>query len=367
MKPKIWICTGGTGGHLFPALALADELCQRLPVEILFLGGGLASSRYFDRNRYAFAEIPCGSFGKKHPKEVIQSLYKISKGIWTSRGLIREQRPDLLVGFGSFFSFPPLIAAKLTGVPIVLHAADALPGQVIRLMSRYAKLTVLQFAEAAEHVTGQTAVARMPLRAGLRRGVVTREEARRALGLQPNKRTLLVFGGSQGARRMNQIVGESLLQERFDLQILHYTGDAAVADQLREAYRERGLLACVKPFENRMELAWSAADLVIARAGASTVAELTEFEVPAILIPYPYAKDQHQDRNADLIVNKIKGGIKLQEAHLTPEILSHKLGELLGQGGQRIEGMRASLVEARSNRPAMTLADLVLEKVEDRL
>lgn len=277
-----------------------------------------------------------------------------------------RERPDLIVGFGSFYAFPPLLGAKLAGVPLLLHAADAIPGRVIRLMARYAELTVLQFHEAAAHLRGATAVAQMPLRSELRLGLVKREEACAALGLYAHRRTALVFGGSQGARALNPLVGEALTNLGAPLQVLHYTGDAAVAEQLAADYRARDMVACVKAFETRMELAWTAADLVIGRAGASTVAELLEFEVPGILIPYPHAIDNHQQANADLLANQFGGAIRISEADLTAEVLTKLLEQLLADDGARLREMRESLQRAKRKRTQTSLCDHVMEIIERR-
>lgn len=360
MAHKIWMSTGGTGGHLFPALALAAELKARDPTtQILFLGGGLASSRYFDRDLYPYLEVCCESLAKKTPWALLRSGSRILRGVWQAHRAIRSQRPDLLVGFGSFYSLPPLLAARLAGVPLILHAADALPGRVIRLMSRYAALTVLQFPEAAKHIQGRSEVARMPLRGHLKKGGTTQADARLALGLRPERRTLLVFGGSQGARRINQLVSQAVVSQALDLQLLHYTGDAASAEQLQNFYRNHGVEGSVKGFEPRMDLAWEAADLVIGRSGASTIAELCEYEVPGLLIPYPYATDNHQEKNADALATRTGGVIRLREADLTVETLSQQLVGLLEGDATGLRNMQRALAQSKAERSTLSLSDLV--------
>lgn len=364
---KIWISAGGTGGHLFPALAFAEQIRAHDPyAELLFLGGGLQTSRYFSQGAFPYIEIACGSLLRKDPLSLARSAYRIAQGVAQSRRLMARERPDLIVGFGSFYAFPPLLGAKLAGVPLVLHAADAIPGRVIRLMARYAALTVLQFPEAAAHLRGATAVAQMPLRPQLRRGVVSREEACALLGLYANRRTVLVFGGSQGARALNPIVAKALTTIGAPLQVLHYTGDAAVAERLAADYRAKDMVVCVKAFETRMELAWTAADLVIGRAGASTVAELLEFQVPGILIPYPHAMDNHQQANADLVAHQLGGAIGIREADLTPEVLTKRLEQLLADDGAQLREMKAALQRAQAKRTQIRLCDHVMEIISRR-
>lgn len=362
MTHKIWISTGGTGGHLFPALALAAQLRVQAPEsEILFLGGGLSTSRYFDREAHAHLDIACGSFVSKNPFNLMRNTSRIARGIWQSRRAILTHRPDVLVGFGSFYSLPPIVAARLSNVPLILHAADSIPGRVIRFMSRYAALTVLQFPEAAQHLHGPSAVAKMPLRAALTKGGISPAEARRRLNLDPELRTVLVFGGSQGARRINQLVSEAIPPQTKTYQILHYTGDETVATQLTELYQLRGIRACVKSFETQMELAWSAADLVIGRSGASTIGELCEYEVPGILIPYPYAMDNHQEKNADSLAARTGGVIRIRESELTSQILADQLASLFANDAQQLLHMQQALASAKAATPQQTLCDLVIK------
>lgn len=367
MGAKIWIAAGGTGGHLFPALALAAQLQRRDPsTKLLFIGGGLESNRFFGGKPYRCLEVPCGSIVNKHPIALLKSGVNIARGVRMAYRHMRQERPDLLIGFGSYYALPPLMAAKLAGVPFFLHAADVIPGRVIRLMAPFAELTVLHFEQAVAYLRGRSTVAPMPLREGLRLGAVSKAEARCALGLQPDLTTLLVFGGSQGARRLNQLVSAALLKNNLPLQVIHYTGDAEVATELQQRYIKQGIRACVKAFEPRMELAWSAADVAILRAGASTVAEMREFEIPAILIPYPYGTDNHQEKNADVMVDQIGGAIKLIEATLTPEELERNLAGLLANSGEHLGQLRRALRQAKETASPQTIDEIVVKFLRGR-
>lgn len=360
MTPKIWISAGGTGGHLFPALVLADELHERLPqAEICFIGGNLAKNPYFARGTYPFLEISCSSFQKKSPWELLKASAKIFKGTFTSHKHLRLAKPDLLVGFGSFYTLPPLLAGALRQIPLVLYAADVIPGRVVRLMSPYAAVTVLHFAEAAVHIRGKTELSSMPLRSTMRQGTIAREEAYARLGLNPAKKTLLIFGGSQGARRINALMEEVLTARSWDIQLLHYTGSQATTEHLQKVYAACNLPAIVKPFEPEMALALTAADIAIARAGASTLAELAEFEVPALLIPYPYATDDHQEKNASCYIQRTQGALKFTEALLDAKTLTTSLDTLLRT--KQLAEMKAHLRKAKGNRPLKSLCDHVLE------
>jgi UDP-N-acetylglucosamine--N-acetylmuramyl-(pentapeptide) pyrophosphoryl-undecaprenol N-acetylglucosamine transferase len=345
---KVLISTGGTGGHIFPAIALAQQLLEDDPAcQIRFIGGGLSDNKYFDKGSYTFDNVSCGSFVVKNPLSLASSLFKIARGILESCKIIRGFAPDVVVGFGSFYAFPPLVAARLMSVPLVLHEANSFPGKTISFMSRWATVTGVHFPATIGRLKGKVVEVGMPLRKGLRKGGATVQEARRYFGLDDKKLTILVFGGSQGARALNGCVVQALCNlKSVPFQVIHFAGDPAAVEKIARSYADAGVDACVKPFETRMDMAWQGADCVIGRAGASTVAELVEYEVPAVLIPYPYAAG-HQDHNASFVVKEVGGGIELvekggaQEKLLTVESLQSNL-----EGMIRPDGTLASMQEA---------------------
>ncbi len=363
---KIIISAGGTGGHLFPALALAQAL--QGAAELLFVGGGLATNPYFDRESFHFKEIPCGSFVSKKPWRLAKALWNIFRGIRHSIALFRHLRPDVVVGFGSFYSFPPLVAARLLRIPIVLYAADAIPGRVVRLVAPYAHVTGTHFAPTAALLKGISTPVGMPLRETLRADRKSAAEARNYFGLDPQTPTLLIFGGSQGAQRLNELILEGLedlaCQVTRPWQVLHFTGNEDAVIATRTKYEKQGVRACVKGFEARMGLAWSAASLVVCRSGAGTIAEIQQFEVPAVLVPYPYATDAHQDHNADILV-ACQGAIKLSQPTLEASVLAAQLARLLNDDGGGLTHMHQALALAQQNVVKQTLAGLVWETLKN--
>lgn len=360
---KVMIAAGGTGGHIFPAIALAKKLFDS-GNDILFVGGGLTNNRFFDKQQFAFKEVACGPFTKS-PLKALSSLAKISKGTWSSSAIIKSYKPDCLVGFGSYYTFPTLLAAKSANIPIILHEANAIPGQVNKLFSKYAAMTGIHMPVTAQFLKGLTQEVVMPLREGFKRGLHETAEARRYFDLDPHRLTFLVFGGSQGASSINrtfsQVIVNHLPLPREQFQILHFAGDHAFADEARALYQLNGIKACVKNFEPRMDLAWSSTDLVISRAGASTITEVLEFEVPSILIPYPYAKDNHQEYNADFIVDEVHGGIKLLESQLTPTELCSRLIELLANDRQCLRDMKQAINLYKQTQKKCDFSTLVME------
>lgn len=305
-KKKVILSAGGTGGHLFPAQAVADKLEGKC--EILFVGGGLATCKFFNQKKYPFIEIQTATFNFKRPWK---GLFRIARGVFQSFKILAKFKPDLVVGFGSFFTFPILVAAKLRRIPILLHEQNSLPGKVNRIFARYAKLTAITFPETAALLKGTTIRVAYPLR-----WVASKLERQMALqyfALENNLRTFLVFGGSQGGAGLNRLFLEVASMLPKDVQIIHFTGNTETKEKALKHYRELGIRACVKEFETRMDLAWNMADLAFARAGASTIAELIEWEVPAIVIPFPYAADQHQIKNGKHFVECVKGGFMFME------------------------------------------------------
>lgn len=314
MSKKVIIAAGGTGGHLYPAMETAFKLQEHDPhLKVLFAAGGLASNPFFDRNAFDWRSIFAAPLIKQNPWKVFKNCGQMTRGIWQSCKLISSFKPDLVIGFGSYHSFPILSAAYIQKYPMILHEQNSKPGKVIRLFSNYALMTGIYFPSARNSLKGETTLLTMPLRNGFSRQACTREEACHYFGIDPHKLTLLIFGGSQGARFINQAVAELLCRLKSNIQILHFAGNELQAGQVMELYSRSNLKAIVKPSEKRMDFAWRVADLAIVRAGAGTIAEQIEFEVPAIFIPYPHAADKHQDSNADFVVDFVGGGWKWDE------------------------------------------------------
>lgn len=232
---------------------------------------------------------------------------KIARGVLQCRALVNEFSPDAVVGFGSFYTLPVLVAAKLQKIPIVLHEQNSIPGKVNRLFSPYARVTGLTFPESASHLKGPTRLVDFPLRS------CGEDDPWRYFGLEPGRKTLLIFGGSQGAKRLNALFLEAV-KELDDVQVLHFGVETTL-------YQELGIPHVVKPFEPKMHLALAIADLAITRAGAGTIAELNHTKTPAILVPFPYATDNHQEKNARAFV----GGEVYIEKELSAETLVHAI------------------------------------------
>lgn len=327
MSKKIVIAAGGTGGHLYPAQAVARKL-QRRGVEVLFLAKGLSSNPYFNAKEFQFEEISSATFSRNAIKS-FHGAYLISKGIIVSCRRLSQFKPNLVVGFGSYHSFPVLVASILNRTPFITHESNAYPGKVNRMLSRAALWTGVFFDEATEHLRGVTERVNVPLRDEFDAAdSISKEAALAAYGLSQKKKTLLVFGGSQGARRLNEIMIDTACQlPRDELQVLHITGSDEAALLVRKAYAAAGVDSYVASFEHNMLQAYKAADTAFCRSGAMTVAELSCVALPAIMVPFPFAIDNHQLRNAEAVLKK-GCGVIIEDTHLTTHSLMKAITSL---------------------------------------
>lgn len=360
---NVVIAAGGTGGHLFPAQALALEMLQKHPhVRITFVGAGLKTNAYFKNDLFPFLDIKSGSPIKKHPIKVIKALLSISKGLLRCMKFYKRTQPDLIVGFGSYHTFPALLAGKLKRIPIMIFESNALPGRVNRYCSKWAKVSAIQFSRASEYLKGKSICVQMPLLK--QHEEISRAKARDYFGLDREKFTFLIFGGSQGAQAINRFFCgaiEFLLAQGLDFQVIHILGSNDRLDKLRAIYEKYEIPAAVKAFEENMDFAWTAADLNISRAGAATLAELIEFTVPSILIPYPYGSENHQGKNAAYIADEIQGGVALDEKDLSGRILAQTINDLLAQ--EKLPLMKKALIQFKKQESKRDLCSLVLENI----
>ena len=328
MAKKILITVGGTGGHLFPAQALAKNLLEHHPdCEVLFVGAKLYSNPFFDHTTFVAKEVSSATFSFKKPLELLIKGGKVAKGIVSSCQIIRSFSPNLVVGFGSFYSLPTLIAAKLCRIPFVLHEQNIIPGRVNRFLSRFATFSSVTFSETRGRLKGVTILTHFPLRFK----EANKDVAYASLGLEKGRLTLLIHGGSQGAARINQLIFQAacLLKEALPpFQVIHIVGSKEDEKRSQICWDRLGCPHYIRQFEHQMDLVMSVTDLLIGRAGASFLAEQIASETPGLLIPYPYATDNHQEMNANHFVHEVLGGDFLIEREATPQLLVTKINDI---------------------------------------
>jgi UDP-N-acetylglucosamine--N-acetylmuramyl-(pentapeptide) pyrophosphoryl-undecaprenol N-acetylglucosamine transferase len=319
MVHTIIIAAGGSGGHLLPAQQLAILL--KKDAKILFAGASLSKNPFFKREGFAFKDIASAPLSNP-----FRFLYRTVIGFCQSVALILKYRPTVVIGFGSYHSFPMLAAAALLRKKIVLYEANSILGKVNRLFFPFSHLLALQFPLGKNHAKFRY-VSYFPWIREEKKHM--QQEARRFYGLNSAQPVCLVFGGSQGAAFFNQSAPGFLL----DCQVIHFTGKEDTVETVRHLYQKNGIQAVVKSFETEMGKAYAAADFVLGRSGAGTIAELIAYQIPAVLVPFPHAAEDHQSVNARFFCEKVKGGFWVPQkdfANLPQAIASCKqqLGEL---------------------------------------
>ncbi len=354
---NVVIACGGTGGHLFPGLAVAEVLRLRGHQVLIFISekeiDTLAVRDYVD----LFRIERLASIGM--PRVFSPAMFGFLRGALGSvarcRQLYADFKPDAVLGMGGFTSTAPIFAGRRLGLPTFIHESNAIPGKANRLNARIARTVLLGFAECAKYFRAATRcqVTGTPIRASLR--VKTdRPQALASFGFQPGnqKKTLLIMGGSQGARGINQAALGAATEWREQLRIIHFTGRDG-EDEVRGGYRRIGVEAHVAAFCHEMQEAYTAADFAVARSGAASLCELAYFGLPSLLIPYPHAAEDHQTFNgrifeqagaAFMMQESLATGPALAKVVLDALVSPHKLSEMVGKARRLAPADAAVLV-----------------------
>ncbi|MHA1517362.1 MAG: undecaprenyldiphospho-muramoylpentapeptide beta-N-acetylglucosaminyltransferase [Alphaproteobacteria bacterium] len=331
MTQTILLAAGGTGGHLFPATALAQELTRRgFAVE---LATDERAEQYgSDFPARAIYTVPSATFTSRAPLAVLKTFGRLGKGFLRARRLLEMVQPHVVVGFGGYPTLPPIMAARSLAIPTVLHEQNAVMGRANRLLSRFADAVALSFpstkylrrrAEKRAVVTGNP----------VRDSVVSYREVPYAAPEAAGRLLVLVFGGSQGAHFFSEVIPAALENMpspfRWRLTVVQQVRPEDMT-AVREAYKEANIAAHIAPFFRDLPERIANAHLVISRAGASTVAELMAIGRPALLVPLPHALDNDQLENA-IRLEEGGGGWCMRQSDITPERLSEELARLLGE------------------------------------
>lgn len=323
------IACGGTGGHLFPGLAVAEVLRARGHEVMLFISekeiDSLATST---RSEFRFEKLPTVGLPSPFSPAIVRFLQRFNESLAACRRIYRNFQPHVVLGMGGFTSTAPVLAGKMRGIPTFIHESNAIPGKANRMTARMVRAVLLGFKECAQFFPKvRTEVTGTPIRSELKR--IDRRAARAKLGLREDLRTLLVMGGSQGASGINQAMIRALPSLQGEaLQVIHLSG-ARDERLLADNYQREKIPAHVAAFHHAMGEVYSAADFAIARSGAASLSELAAFALPSLLIPFPYASDDHQTRNAEIFV-KAEAALLVREAELAGDLLARKIQDLLG-------------------------------------
>lgn len=341
---KLLIAGGGTGGHLFPGIAVAEEFLSRgKENEVLFVGTERGiEARVLPRLGYPVEFISASGIRGKGNIARLRGMGMLLYSYAQSRAILQKFKPDIVLGVGGYASGPLVLAARGMLIRRFIHEQNAIPGFTNKILSRVAEKVFLSLEESrAFFPKDKSVLTGNPLRRQILEDVLL-EDARGG----KEKKTLFVFGGSAGAHRINTTMAEAapLLADLSDsIEVIHQTGDKDL-EEVRSAYAAAGIKATVVPFIDRMADAYRSADLIICRAGATTIAEITACGKPCIFIPFPFATDDHQRRNAEALLKK-GAGFMITEHELSAEALAKDIrrlladSALLAETGERARGL----------------------------
>lgn len=306
---RIIISGGGTGGHIFPAVSIANAIKEMRPdTDILFVGAeGRMEMHRVPAAGYAIKGLPVAGFNRKNLLKNIPVLIKLFKSQRMARKIIKDFRPHAAVGVGGYASGPTLKVAGSMGIPTLLQEQNSYAGVTNKLLAKKAHKICVAY-EGMERFFNKEKIILTgnPVRQGLRNATMSKEEAVRSFGLDPEKKTVLILGGSLGARTINRCIMENLEKvKQSEIQFIWQTGKIYI-EEARKAVAQFGELPMlhVTDFISDMTTAYSAADLVISRAGAGSISEFCLLEKPVILVPSPNVAEDHQTQNALALVNK---------------------------------------------------------------
>jgi len=318
---KVIIAGGGTGGHIFPGVAIAEEFIKKEAASILFVGTGKKLEKdILGGLGFNYCAIRVAGFKGKGLLQVLTALGKLPVSMWESYRIIRNFRPHLVIGVGGYASGPVVFIAYLLGIKTAVAEQNALPGLANRILGKFADRVFLTYGQTKKWFPAATTfVTGNPVRADFLPGSSGEVE-------KGNSFTILVFGGSQGAHAINRAVLAALpdlCAGKLNMRIIHQTGQDDLT-YVNGVYRTYGIEAEVLPFITDMAAAYRAADLVICRAGATSLAEITVLGKAAILIPFPFAVDDHQTKNAIELV-RAGAAMMIEEKKLAGEEMAETI------------------------------------------
>lgn len=355
---KIAIACGGTGGHLFPGIAVAEQLAQRgCAVTLLISPKDVDQQAVKTAHGFEIVTLPAVGLQNRNYFSFARSFWKSWRA---AKNHFKKSPPHAALAMGGFTSAPPVFAAKSFGAKTFLHESNTIPGRANRWLSRFVNQCFVGFPQARERLRSRDVVVTgTPVRPQFQpRSAAT---CRATLGLDPDCPTVLVMGGSQGAQGINHLVTQSLSSlAGTNLQFFHLAGPSD-ADKVRHAYKEKNVRAVVHPFFGEMELALGAATVAISRSGASSLAELAAMRIPSVLIPFPAATDNHQFFNAKAFADTGAARL-LEQKSATPEALARLVLELIENSVAR-EQMQTALAKWHAPQAAEQIAEIILAEI----
>lgn len=355
---SVAVTGGGTGGHIYPAVAVIEALREEYGADVVYYGGlGRMEEQVAREHDIPFVGLPTRKLRKLAAPDSLLTLLTLFRGFLMARRALRQSPVTVLLGTGGYVAAAAALAAASLGIPVVLHEQNAISGRANRWLARWARRVCVTFEQSVnDFPAGRAVVTGLPLRKAVL-AHLPRDLCRDKLGMPDNAFLVLVLGGSQGALAVNKLVAEAVPLLPGDVALLHQTG-ASKADA-----GEPGGAATYRqtPFLKGQDLsmAYGSADLVVSRSGASTLAEITVHGLPSVLIPYPYAYADHQTANAEQLVRQ-GAAILAPQAQLTPDRLANIILELKNNPDRRARMSEAAKRLARPD-AARTVARIVWE------
>lgn len=335
-KITVVITGGGTGGHIYPAIAVAQHLLEKeIAKEVHYIGCPKnMESEIASKENIPFYSINISGMPRKCPLSIINWIKELQKSVKEASAHLKKIKPDVIFGTGGYVSGPVLISAIILRIPFIIHDSDAHPGIVSRFISPWAKGVNLAFEDAKKFITSKNIqINGNPIRTSLQK--ITKINALNKLDLESNKPTLLVMGGSQGARAINTAILKSIknLVEVHNFQVIHQTGSKNFTEYKKELLKawpdyEQNPNYKIYPYFEDISIAYKVANLVVSRAGSLSISELNLMGLPSILVPYPYAAANHQKYNA-LAMQKAGAAIFLENKDCNTENLIELVAKLL--------------------------------------
>jgi UDP-N-acetylglucosamine--N-acetylmuramyl-(pentapeptide) pyrophosphoryl-undecaprenol N-acetylglucosamine transferase len=351
---RVLLCGAGTGGHLYPGIAVAQELRRRRPeAHVVFAGTGRAlETREVARHGFDHAEVRSAGLKRKSVGALVRGLALLPLSVWDAWRVLSRVRPDLVIGLGGYSSGAVVLMAACRGTPTLLLEQNALPGMTNRLLARVVTAAAVSHDAALPYFRGKAFVSGNPVRVGFFESTPESRTGGRA--------RLLVIGGSQGAHAINVAMidaARAFASRAGTLAVTHQTGERDCAE-VRHAYELARLEARVEPFFEEMVELMGEADLVVCRAGATTLAELASVGRPALLIPLPGAADDHQRVNAQVLARHGAGEL-LPQPELSGETLAARVLALIDDGPRRLR-----MAEAARTLASPDAARLIVDRAE---
>ncbi|WP_297930034.1 undecaprenyldiphospho-muramoylpentapeptide beta-N-acetylglucosaminyltransferase [uncultured Coprobacter sp.] len=362
-KIKVLVSGGGTGGHIFPAISIANAIKNKCPnADILFVGAeNRMEMEKVPAAGYPIIGLPVSGFDRKHLLKNIKVLFRLFKSVRLADKTVKSFSPDIAVGVGGYASGPTLWAAARRGIPTLIQEQNSYAGVTNKLLASKAKAICVAYENMERFFPkDRTILTGNPVRQELQNDTISREEAIRFFNLDPSKKTILVIGGSLGARTINNSIATGIEKIPQDIQLIWQSGKGYDTQAKKVLDEKKPENIKQMPFISRMDMAYKAADLIISRAGASSISELCLLGKPVILIPSPNVAEDHQTKNAQALSTK-NAALMIRDCDAQNLLIDTALKTV--QDETALKNMSNNISKMAQRDSATRIADIIFELV----